>query len=85
MITDQATYAYLCDVYILEPHRGIGLSHRLLAFIESRPELQDLRRFLLATRDAHELYRQHGFAALKSPERFMEILKPLIYKEQPAR
>jgi len=83
VITDQATFAYLADVYILEPHRGRGLSRRLMRYIVSRPQLRGLRRFMLVTRDAHELYRQFGFTELANPARMMEILRPDVY--QPAQ
>jgi len=73
VITDKATFAYLSDVYVLEEHRGQGLSKRLLAAIQAHPELQGLRRFLLATADAHGLYAQFGFRPLEAPERMMEI------------
>ncbi len=73
VITDKATFAYLADVYVLEEHRGQGLSKRLLAAIQSHPELQGLRRFLLATADAHGLYAQFGFRPLEAPARMMEI------------
>nr|WP_083686385.1 GNAT family N-acetyltransferase [Rhodoferax koreense] len=76
VITDRATFAYLSDVYILEPHRGRGLSKRLMAAVFAHPALQGLRRFMLATKDAHGLYRQFGFAEVARPERLMEILNP---------
>ena len=63
-VTDSATFAYLCDVYILEEHRGRGLSKFLMECITAHPRLQGLRRFSLATRDAHGLYRQFGFREL---------------------
>jgi GNAT superfamily N-acetyltransferase len=61
VITDRATFAYLADVYILEEYRGRGLSKRLIDAILSHPDLQGLRRFMLVTRDAHELYEKFGF------------------------
>src|SRR6201989_21918 len=73
VVTDKATFAYLADVYVLEAHRGQGLSKRLVETIQAHPELQGLRRFLLATRDAHGLYAQFGFASLSAPDRLMEI------------
>lgn len=82
VITDRATFGYLCDVFILESHRGIGLSHRLLELIGSHSALQGLRRFVLATRDAHELYRKHGFTPLATPERFMEISRSYVGQDQ---
>ena len=72
VLSDRATIAYLADVFILTEHRGRGLSKRLLRTIFAHPELQGLRRWALATRDAHGLYRQFGFAALSKPENRME-------------
>ena len=72
VISDYATFAYLCDVYILEAHRGHGLAKAALRFIDAHPRLQNLRRFHLVTRDAHSLYAQFGFKALDHPERHME-------------
>jgi ribosomal protein S18 acetylase RimI-like enzyme len=81
VITDSATYAYLCDVYVLEDHRGKGLGKWLVECVMAHPVLQGLRRFSLATRDAHGLYRQFGFRELSQPESMMEILRPNIYGE----
>jgi GNAT superfamily N-acetyltransferase len=75
VITDQATFAYLADVYVLETHRGRGLSKWMMDYIMNYPKLQNLRRFLLATRDAHTLYEQFGFKPLSKPERWMEVFK----------
>lgn len=80
VISDYATFAYIGDVFILESHRGRGLSKWLMACIVSHPDLQGLRRVMLATRDAHGLYRQFGFVPLKQPERWMEISDPEVYK-----
>ncbi len=80
VVTDYATFAWLADVFILETHRGRGLSKRLVQFIVAHPALQDLRRFLLGTLDAHGLYAQSGFQPLAHPERFMEVHKPNLYK-----
>lgn len=82
MVTDQATFAYLADVYVLDDHRGRGLSTRMLESLMQRPELQGLRRMLLVTRDAHGLYERFGFTALAAPARFMERHDPHAY--QPA-
>jgi GNAT superfamily N-acetyltransferase len=79
-VTDKATFAYLADVFILEPHRGIGLSKRLMEFVFAHPDLQGLRRLMLATRDAHGLYKQFGFTELSSPARFMELHRPDAYR-----
>jgi GNAT superfamily N-acetyltransferase len=81
VVTDLATFGYLADVFIDEAHRGKGLSKALVAFILSFEELALLRRFILATKDAHSLYAQYGFNPLKSPERFMEIARPDIYTQ----
>ena len=80
VITDEATFAYLADVFIDENFRGRGLSKWLMEIIVSYPSLQGLRRFLLATRDAHDLYKQFGFESLKNTDRWMEIHKPDVYK-----
>ena len=79
VITDKTTFAYLADVYVLEEHRGQGLSKRLIQAVQSHPDLQGLRRFLLATKDAHGLYAQFGFKALANPTRMMEVLDPDAY------
>lgn len=72
VISDFATFAYLGDVFILEEFRGRGLSKWLMKTIVEHPDLQNLRRWILATRDAHGLYEQFEFSALKFPERWME-------------
>jgi GNAT superfamily N-acetyltransferase len=79
MVTDKATFAYLADVYILEEHRGNGLSKRMLEVLLKLEALQGLRRMMLATRDAHALYEQFGFKALATPVRFMELHNPNAY------
>lgn len=81
VVTDKATFAYLADVFILEPHRGQGLAQRLMAAICAHPELQGLRRFMLATNDAHGLYARFGFSALANPPAYMEILRPDVYRQ----
>jgi GNAT superfamily N-acetyltransferase len=80
VITDKATFAYLCDVYVLETHQGQGLGTWLMETVCSHPDLQGLRRFVLVTRDAHGLYEKFGFTQLEAPERYMEIARPKIYK-----
>jgi GNAT superfamily N-acetyltransferase len=80
VITDKATFAYLADVYILEPHRGKGLSKRLMEFVFAHPDLQGLRRFMLLTKDAHGLYQQFGFTEVFDPARVMERRRPDVYK-----
>jgi GNAT superfamily N-acetyltransferase len=81
VITDYATYAYIGDVFILPAHRGKGLGHWLAATIVAHPELQGLRRWNLATRDAHAIYAAVGFTLLTTPERWMERHFPDIYKD----
>jgi GNAT superfamily N-acetyltransferase len=73
VVTDKSSFAYLADVYVLEEHRGQGLSKRLVQAVLAHPELQGMRRFLLATRDAHGLYEQFGFKAPAKPQNFMEM------------
>jgi GNAT superfamily N-acetyltransferase len=67
-------------VFVLHEHRGRGLGTWLIECVMSHPELQGLRRWLLGTRDAHDLYRKSGFTPLKRPEIFMEIVDPDIYR-----
>jgi GNAT superfamily N-acetyltransferase len=78
VISDCATYAYLCDVYVLEDYQGRGLGKWLISAVMAHPDLQGLRRWTLATRDAHDLYRKFGFAELKWPERWMEAYHPPV-------
>jgi GNAT superfamily N-acetyltransferase len=73
-VTDGATFAYLADVYVLPEHRGQGLSKSLMSLMMFHEELQGLRRYQLATRDAHTLYQQFGFEALEQPENCMAIV-----------
>lgn len=82
LISDQATYCYVCDVYVLEEHRGRGLSKAMLAMGLDHPMLQGLRRWSLVTNDAHGLYRQFGFAAVAQPDRHMERVQPDIYQRR---
>ena len=79
VVTDQATFAYLADVFILESHRGRGLAKVLMSAIVADPRLQGLRRWMLATRDAHKLYERYGFTPLAKPQRFMELHQPDVY------
>jgi GNAT superfamily N-acetyltransferase len=72
VVTDQATFAYLADVFVLPEHRGRGLSKQLMEVISNWPTLQGLRRWILATRDAHLLYAQFGFTALDKPQNLMQ-------------
>jgi len=80
VITDRATYAYIGDLFVLESHRGQGLSKRLMQAIIEHPELQGLRRWSLVTSDAHSLYEQFGFTALARPQDYMELHDPDVYK-----
>jgi N-acetylglutamate synthase-like GNAT family acetyltransferase len=72
VITDGATFAYLCDVFIDEAYRGKGLGKWMLECILEHPDIAPVRRFCLVTKDAHEFYRPFGFQSLQQPERFME-------------
>ena len=80
IVTDRSTFALLADVFILEPHRGKGLSKWLMRCVVEHQDLQGLRRLLLLTSDAHGLYSQFGFEPLGSPSRFMEVLRPDVYR-----
>jgi len=85
VISDYATFCYVCDVYVLEEHRGQGLSKAMFAMLMDHPKLQGLRRWSLVTADAHGLYRQFGFSPVAQPERHMERLDPDIYRRGPTR
>ncbi len=76
VVSDFATFAWLADVYIVPDYRGRGLGKWLMECVFAHPDLQGLRRFLLATRDAHGLYSQYGFTALGNPDRMMERFNP---------
>ena len=80
VVSDFATVAYLGDVFVLESHRGRGLSKWLMECIIQHPALQNLRRWILLTRDAHRLYSRYGFAPLKAPERYMELHRADVYE-----
>jgi len=82
VITDYATFAYLGDVFVLETHRGRGLSRWLMEVIVAHPELQGFRRWVLLTRDAHGLYRKVGFKPIAAPERYMELWVPEVYQRR---
>lgn len=83
VISDLATFAYLADVFIVPDFRGRGLSRWLMECIVSHPDLQGLRRWMLATQDAHGLYARFGFAPVKNPERWMERHDSEIYTRNP--
>lgn len=80
-VTDRATFAYLCDVYVEEEFRGLGLSKKLMSLMLFHPDLQGLRRYHLATLDAHGLYQQFGFKAIENPERHMGIVFKDLYNK----
>jgi GNAT superfamily N-acetyltransferase len=79
VVTDYATFAYLCDVYVLEAHRGHGLGKRMMREVMAHPALSGARRIMLATRDAHGLYSQSGFVEAGRAGNLMEIVRPDIY------
>ena len=85
VITDGATFAYLCDVFVLPEHQGRGYSKRLMEAVMAHPDLQNLRRFLLATSTAPQLYAQFGFTPAAKPQAFMERLDPEVYSRQATR
>jgi GNAT superfamily N-acetyltransferase len=80
VVTDFTTFAYLCDVFVLESHQGKGLGTWMMECVVRHPRLQGLRRWHLTTRDAHALYRSVGFTQLSKPERHMELFTPDIYQ-----
>ncbi|TKC92479.1 GNAT family N-acetyltransferase [Trinickia terrae] len=79
LVTDHATFAYLCDVFTLPEYRGRGYAKALMEHVFADASLARLRRIVLVTSDAHELYRPAGFAALTQPERYMELHRPDVY------
>ena len=79
VITDKTTFGYLADVFVLEPFRGQGISKELMGFVLANEHLQNLRRLMLCTADAHGLYEKFGFEIAKSPENLMAIHKPDVY------
>lgn len=81
VISDYATFGYLCDVIIAQEEQGKGAGKMLMEFIMKHPDLKGLRRFMLATRDAHTLYMKYGFTKLQNPDRIMEITIPDPYSE----
>jgi len=76
VVTDRATFGWICDVFVDEAHRATGLGKRLMAYLKAHPDLQGFRRLHLATRDAHGLYGQFGFTPLTGVDRWMEIRGP---------
>lgn len=83
VVTDRATFAYICDVFTLPPWRGRGVAHALMKAIEACPDLEGIRRRLLVTRDAASLYAQYGYEALATPERFYEKTLTNPYSRMP--
>lgn len=83
VVTDRATFAYLADVFVLPDARGRGVSKAIVAAALAHPDVRHVRRFMLATADAHALYAQYGFVALARPERFMERYRPTAYLDPP--
>lgn len=82
VVSDQATFAYIADVFVVTAYRGRGLGKWLISCLLTHPDLQGLRRWLLATLDAHRLYEQNGFVALRRPDVFMEINDPNVYQRK---
>ncbi|HEY4300892.1 MAG TPA: GNAT family N-acetyltransferase [Candidatus Didemnitutus sp.] len=78
-ISDFATFCYVCDVYVLEAHRGRGVATALLRLASGHPRLQGLRRWSLVTKDAHKLYEPLGFKPVAYPTRHMERVTPNLY------
>ena len=81
VVTDFSIFAYLCDVFIHEDYRARGLGKWLMQTIMNHPDLEDLRRWLLVTSDAHGLYRQYGFSTIEDPERWMQLFKRFLQEE----
>ncbi len=79
LLTDKATFAWLCDVVVAPGKQGRGVGRALVRMFQEHPELQGLRRWMLATRDAHSVYTPLGFSPLDAPERFMQIKNPAPY------
>ena len=82
VISDRATFAYLCDVFVLPGFQGKGLGKWLMDCVMAHPDLQALRRMVLVTRDAHGLYREFGFTGLANPDGYMELHRPDIYRSE---
>ena len=80
VVTDHATFGWVCDVFVDDAFRGRGLGKRLMTYLKGHPDLQGFRRLHLATRDAHGLYEQFGFRPLTGVETWMEIRDPDVYR-----
>ncbi len=85
VISDYATFAYICDVFVLDEFRGHGLGVWLMECVAAHPQLQGLRRWMLGTKDAHGLYEKTGFTAVAAPDRWMERADPDAYKRASER
>jgi len=83
VVTDRATFAYLCDVFVLPEYRGRGLSKWLMECVVGHPDLRGLRRFVLVTKDAHALYAKFGFETPADPASYMHVHKPDVYQVPP--
>jgi len=83
VVTDTTTFAWLCDVYVHQDYRGKGLAKWMMESLTKHPGLKGLRRFCLATRDAHKLYAKYGFEPTRTPENWMEIKDNDLYKKSP--
>ncbi|MAJ69153.1 GNAT family N-acetyltransferase [Alteromonas alba] len=81
MVTDKATFGYLSDVFVLPEWRGRGVSREILEAVVAHPDLQGLRRFMLATKDAHGLYTKYGFSPVEDASPLMQIWQPDIYQQ----
>lgn len=75
-VTDRATFAWLCDVFVLDDHRGKGIAHAMVENLQAHPELTTLRRWMLGTADAHSIYQACGYRPLAQPQRWMELVNP---------
>nr|WP_126429294.1 GNAT family N-acetyltransferase [Brevibacillus marinus] len=82
VISDLSTFAYLADVFVIQPFRGRGLAKWLISVITAHPQLQRVRRFMLVTNDAHSLYAKYGFEPLDEPSLFMQIVRKNVYQER---
>ena len=80
VVTDRATFGWVCDVFVDDAWRGRGLGKALMVYIAAHPDLQGFRRMHLATRDAHGLYAQFGYGPLTGADRWMEIRDPDVYR-----
>lgn len=81
VVSDLSSFAYLADVFVLKDYRGKGLASLLIKTILGYDNFKSIRRWLLATKDAHEIYKKLGFKSLENPEKFMEIFNPDAYIE----